>query len=445
MATAQVLLMDDDPRMEALLLGAVRLPPSLLVRDPAGIFEPDPLKHGLVLLNAEFQKSFGLCRRFKKKRETAGVPIAFFTFSHDREHLRILAEHRALPTHADHYLLPPTTAERVLDLLTKTIGAFEAALPAEPPTPREPDADELPPDLEAGDDDAPSFDREEAHEPTREDTEAPAATPELVAERALPSGDDDEFSYEAPDSGDDDDVPPPPPEGMLEPLAADPSIGQGEPSLGGFRTDRLTSVERYVSGLHDEIARREDQIEARRAELDREEAQLRAESAAAVIEAQRKASALAEEAARLRDELQAALSAHGDAAELERVQAEVATLRAELEWARAEAEQNQTELKRLRAEGERVLAESDRVRGESERLRADAERLRAELAEATKRAALTTALEARLNRSVQRTAALGQALLAARPSLVTLLEFSRDLELERQVDADGVPTGLDDR
>lgn len=406
MATAQVLLIDDDPRMEALLRGAVGLPASLLVRDPAGIFEPDPQKHGLVLLNSEFQKSFGLCRRFKKKRETAGVPIAFFTFSHEREHLRILAEHRALPTHADHYLLPPTTAERVLELLTKTIGAFEAQAPEEPPPPPEPGEDVLEPDL---------------------------------------GEDDDEFSYEAPESGDADDVPPPPPEGMLEPLAGEPSIGQGEPNLGGFRADRLTSVERYVSGLHDEIARREDQIEARRAELDREEAQLRTESAAAVIEAQRKASLLTEEVARLREELQAALSAHADAAELERVQAEVATLRAELEWARTEAEQSQTELKRLRADAERVLAESDRVRGESERLRVEAERLRAEQAEATERAASTATLEARLNRSVQRTAAIGQALLAARPSLVTLLEFSRDLELERQVDADGVPTGLDDR
>jgi hypothetical protein len=444
MATAQVLLIDDDPRMEALLRGAVGLPASLLVRDPAGIFEPDPQKHGLVLLNSEFQKSFGLCRRFKKKRETAGVPIAFFTFSHEREHLRILAEHRALPTHADHYLLPPTTAERVLELLTKTIGAFEAQAPEEPPPPPEPGEDVLEPDL-GEDDDAPSFDREEAHDPPHEDTEALAAALGPEAEPALPAIDDDEFSYEAPESGDADDVPPPPPDAMLEPLAVDPSIGQGEPSLGGFRTDRLTSVERYVSGLHDEIARREDQIEARRAELDREEAQLRTESAAAVIEAQRKASLLTEEVARLREELQAALSAHADAAELERVQAEVATLRAELEWARTEAEQNQAELKRLRADAERVLAESDRVRGESERLRADAERLRAELAEATERAARTPALEARLNRSAQRTAAIGQALLAARPSLVTLLEFSRDLELERQVDADGVPTGLDDR
>lgn len=457
MATLQVLLIDDDPRMETLLRGEVGLPPDRLVRDPAGIFEPDPAKHGVVLLNAEVQKSFGLCRRFKKKKETAGVPIAFFTFSHDREHLRILAEHRALPTHADHYLLPPVSSERMLELLGKTIGEFEAALPVPPPPPPDAELDALDPDiLEA---DAEGFDVSEVHEPTRDDTTAPNEALQRPEPAAGPSPDADEFT-DAPGAEVDDE--PPVASVLSSTLGAfphEPPISQPEPSLGGFQADRITSVERYVSRLHGEFARMEDQIEERQAELDVERLRLLAERDAAVAEAQR-AAALTDENTRLKAELQAARASTGDAGELEGLQAELATLRADAEWARTEAERKQTEVARLRVESERLLGEADRLRGEAERLRAEllavSERARqAEgvltdvreraMADANRQGAQIAALEARVNRGAQRLAKLGETLRMARPPLVALLELSRDLDLEGVPDADGVPPGFDDR
>jgi hypothetical protein len=416
MATPQVLLIDDDPRMEALLRDQVGLPAHLLVRDPSGIFEPEPGKHGLVLLNAEFQKSFGLCRRFKKKRETAAVPIAFFTLSHEREHLRILAEHRALPTHADHYLLPPVTAERVADLLARTVGVFEHDLPAPAAAaPRPPDAD----------DDDHGFDEVEPHEPTHQDVSAVPA-PE-------PAADDDEFVV-APAA--DEALPPTPVLTEFQGVTGEVPI-QGEPSLGGFQADRMTSVERYVSKLHGEFVRMEDEIESSRAERDAERARLLVERDTAVQE---------------RDAVRA---------ELERATSELATLRGDAEFARAEAEQAQAEIRRLRADAERLLAETDRSRGETERHRTEvnalAERVRrAEAAlaeaqvsaqvEATRTGALIASLEASVVRANNRLGVISRTLRAARPSMATLVELARELDLEGvgDVDADGVPAGLDD-
>jgi len=484
MATLQVLLIDDDPRMEIVLREQVGLPARLLVRDPTGIFEPEAGKHGLVLLNAEFQKSFGLCRRFKKNREMAAVPVAFFTFSHHREHLRILADHRALPTHADHYLLPSITPERVLELLTKTIGSFtsESAAPAPKSSASAvalvaPLIGELD-DLEApdADDVDRGFDEVEPHESTSEDLStpppAPAPTKPPKASReegsparakAEPPIDDDEF-VQASDSGE---VPLP-----ASPLlaqfggpSADVPVTQQEPSLGGFQADRMSSVERYVSKLHGEFVRMEDEIELTRAEREAERESLVAERDAAVAKAGRAAGLadenrrLVEENRRLADELADARGQGLDPGELERATGELAALRSELEWGRAEAEKAQAEIRRLRSEAERLLAESDRARGEAERYRTElgalAERVRraegalveakaAAQADAARAAATNAALEGRVARATNRLSSLAQTLAAARPSLAALVDLARELELEAPPDADGLPPGFDD-
>jgi len=463
MAILQVLLIDDDPRMEMLLRGPVGLPADRLARDPAGIFEPDPGRHGLVLLNAEVQKSFGLCRRFKKKKESASVPIAFFTFSHDREHLRILAEHRSLPTHADHYLLPPVSPERMVELLTRTLGEFETqASEAPPPPPPPPDADLDAAELE---DDA-DFAEAELHESTREDlttardevATAPNAAVEPPAPPTAEPIEADEFA-DVPAESDDAIAGAAVLSGTLGAFPHEPSISQPEPSLGGFQADRITSVERYVSRLHGEFVRMEDQIEERRAELDVERERLQAERDAALAEAQR-ATALVEENRLLKAELKAALELKSDPSELERAQSELAALRAEAEWARTEAESKQVELTRARTEADRLLGEADRLRGESERLRAELAavserahqadnvltdvRERAQ-ADTNRLGAQVAALEARISRATHRLASLGETLRVARPSLAALLELSRDLDLEGVPDVDGAPPGFDDR
>ena len=119
-----LLLIDDSERMEQTLLSEVGVARDRLIRDAAGNLSIAGGEYAVVMLNAEFPKNFVLCRRFKKNPATAEVPVVFFTFSHEREHLRILAEHRSLPTHADHYLMPPINADRVSELLGSFLGDF---------------------------------------------------------------------------------------------------------------------------------------------------------------------------------------------------------------------------------------------------------------------------------------------------------------------------------
>ncbi len=169
MATERVLLIDDDPTMESLLLGPVGLIASAVERDASGDTVPDPRRHGLVLVNAELPRSFELCRRFRDDPGAATVPLALYTYSHNRVHLRLLAEHRSLPSHADHYLFPAVTAERVRELLDTVFRGAAA--------PEDPVAEPADPPAGTGDDPDVSFGEAAAAEPTGDLAPSPEPLP----------------------------------------------------------------------------------------------------------------------------------------------------------------------------------------------------------------------------------------------------------------------------
>jgi len=267
----RVLLIDDDTRMEQMLLEELRFPATRIERDPSGASAPDAGKVGLVLLNAEFQKNFVLCRRYKKGKHTEGIPLAFFTFSHDREHLRILAEHRGLPTHADHYLMPPVTSDKVRDLIVRTLGAFEPAAPPAPVVQQPPPAVNAPlgpvhgaDEFLAADDD--DEDQDLSPEPTADDT--PALLEDAEEERtdaslAAPA------LEEPPESTEGRDEEPP----LMGPPPALDVPQDFAPGAAGFQSDRMSSVESYIRTLHDEFKKVQEQLasqhEQARVERDR--------------------------------------------------------------------------------------------------------------------------------------------------------------------------------
>jgi CheY-like chemotaxis protein len=162
----KLLLVDDNATMEERLLRQVGLPESWLVRDSEGNVPAGPGVYGLVLLNADFQKTFAICRRLKKARDTATMPVAFFSASAERERLKVLAEHRSLPTHADYYLLPPLEDERLRALVEKHVGVLPLDTPAGPPV------QELPLEMQLG-----------LGEPAEEIAFAPPPAPPPVTQR----------------------------------------------------------------------------------------------------------------------------------------------------------------------------------------------------------------------------------------------------------------------
>jgi len=231
----QVLLLDRDPTMANLLLGPVELAASRLQVDEGGTARPDPARHGLVLLSADVPEALLRLHELRADPATAAIPVALFTHSLEREHLRSLADHRASPARADRYRSPAITAERVRALLDATVE-------------RTPSGTDVPV------------------------AEADALEPDLLEADVV---EPDDGVDQPPDDGAD-----PPPDDAPVPPAAPP-----EPPTGEVDANPLAEDEQFVAQLRNQLARREREVYALRAELDGANERLRADYAAALTAA----------------------------------------------------------------------------------------------------------------------------------------------------------------
>jgi len=316
MATLQVLLIDDDPRLASLLLGPVGLKASRLVRDLAGAVTVDRARHGLVLLNMDLAGSYERCRELRGEPDAVGVPFALFTHASEREALRRLALHRNSAARVEHYLFPPVTAERLSEVLRAAAG--EPAAEADP-------RDSAPTEFELVDLDAP------ADVPAAEAPET--AEPVEETDRGFEG---DGAPFDAPN------LPPP----AEEPKAERSGLEGATPAEGPLETSG-----RRIAALREQLALGERHLYALRADLDRENEQLRVALSAALDEARRRTTLLTGELDRVRG-LQPGTPTVDWAG---RAVAEAMSVHEQLAKARADADGYRSEIARLQAQLEQGL------------------------------------------------------------------------------------------